>query len=117
LFKDPGPVKKLNRGSGIRHAGNLKNTDLQEIMEPVTTLRDEGKFIHISMELPGIGEEKIRIDLDKTIITIVASDSSRQYKKVIFLPVEVIFARKKFSDGVLFLTLEKKDPDNTTATF
>ncbi len=96
--------------------GNSKNTDLQEIMEPVTTIYDEGKFIHLILELPGIAEEKIRIDLEKTTITIVASDSSRQYKKVIFIPDEVIFAKKRFSDGKLSLTLEKKGSDKTLST-
>jgi HSP20 family molecular chaperone IbpA len=117
--EEPGPVKKvkkLNYGSGIMQTGNSKNTDLQEIMEPVTTFCDEGKFIHLILELPGIAEEKIRIDLEKTTITIVASDSSRRYKKEIFLPDEVIFAKKRFSDGKLSLTLEKKGPDHTLST-
>jgi HSP20 family molecular chaperone IbpA len=116
IGKDSGPVKKLNRGAGIMQRGDSKNTDLREIMEPVTTLCDEGKFIHLTLELPGIAEEKIRIDLEKTTITIVASDSSRRYKKEIFLPDEVIFAKKRFSDGKLSLTLEKKGPDHTLST-
>ncbi len=96
--------------------GNSNDTDLQGITEPLTTLRDEGEFIHIVIELPGIAEEKIRIDLEKTTIIIVASDSSRKYKKVISLPVEVIFAKKRFSDGNLFLTVEKKGSGNTLST-
>jgi HSP20 family molecular chaperone IbpA len=82
----------------------------KEIIEPVTTLNDEGQFIHIVTTLPGIAEEKITIDLDteKTTITILASDKSKRYKKVIVLPGEVIFSKKRFIDGELHLTVEKK---------
>ena len=78
-----------------------------ETVEPATTIRDEGKFLHILTELPGIHEEMIRIDVEKTIVTIVASDAGRRVKKMITLPCEVSFCMKRFSEGVLTLTLEK----------
>ena len=89
--------------------GNSKNTRPIKTIEPSTTLFDEGKFLRILTELPGIAEEKIKIDLENTTtsITIVASDTSIQYKKVITIPCEVRFSKKRFSDGVLELTLEK----------
>jgi HSP20 family molecular chaperone IbpA len=88
---------------------NSKNTRPITTVEPSTTLFDEGKFLRILTELPGIAEEKIKIDLENTTtsITIVASDTTVQYKKVITIPCEVRFSKKRFSDGVLELTLEK----------
>lgn len=82
-----------------------------EIIEPVTTLRNDGKFIHIVSKLPGIAEEKIKIDIDleKTTITIIAANNTKIYKKMITLPFDVIFTKKRFSDGELHLTVEKKD--------
>ena len=79
----------------------------QEIIEPVTTLHNDGKFIYIVSKLPGIAEEKIKIDIDheKTMITIVAADTTKVYKKIISLPGNVIFSKKRFSDGELSLTL------------
>jgi HSP20 family molecular chaperone IbpA len=90
--------------------GISKKTELPEIIEPITTLHDEGKFIHIVTELPGMTEEKIRIeiDLEKTTVTIIAADSGKRYEKVIILPGEVVFSKKRFSDGALHLTMEKK---------
>jgi len=89
-----------------------------EIIEPVTTLRNDGKFIHIVSKLPGIAEEKIKIDIDleKNMITIVAADSTRIYKKMITLPDDMIFRKKRFSDGELCLTVEKKGPDTFMST-
>ena len=90
---------------------NSKNIVFIETIEPVTTLLDEEKIVRIRSELPGIAEEKIRIDLDKNSVTILASDATNQYKKVISLPFDVKFSKKRFSDGVLELVLEKTIPD------
>jgi HSP20 family molecular chaperone IbpA len=89
---------------------NAKNVKQPDFIEPVTTLHNEGKLIHIVTKLPGIAEEKIRIDIDleKTTITIVAVDTSKMYKKVITLPGDVVFSNKRFSDGELHLIVEKK---------
>ncbi|MDO8873155.1 MAG: hypothetical protein Q7V05_10560 [Methanoregula sp.] len=93
--------------------GNSKNTRPIKTIEPAITLFDKGKFLCILTELPGIAEEKIKIDLENhpTSVTIVASDTVKQYKKVITIPYEVSFSKKRFSDGVLELTLEKTNSD------
>ena len=90
---------------------NSRTTGIIKILEPATTLIVEEKIIKIRIELPGITEEKIKIDLDKKSVIIRASDSMKQYKKVITLPFEVKFSKKRFSDGVLELNLEKTVPD------
>jgi len=104
--KTLGHIKKQKESRNMR-TGNSKNTRHIKSTEPETTLLDEGKFLRILTKLPGIAEEKIRIDLEKTLVTIVASDSRNTYKKVITLPCEVRFSKKRFSDGVLELVLEK----------
>ena len=90
---------------------NSKTIGLIKTLEPATTLLDEEKLIKIRIELPGIAEEKIKIDLDKKSVIVRASDARKQYKKVIALPFEVKFSKKRFSDGVLELNLEKTVPD------
>jgi HSP20 family molecular chaperone IbpA len=81
-------------------------------IEPAVTILDEGKILRILTELPGVAEEKIKIDLENTstTVTIVASDTLIQYKKVITIPCEVRVSKKRFSDGVLELSLEKNKP-------
>jgi HSP20 family molecular chaperone IbpA len=88
--------------------GDSDNTGPKETIEPATTFHDEGKFLRIFTELPGIDEEKIRIDVEKTTVTVIASDAGKPVKKLITLPCEVSFCTKRFSGGVLELTLEKK---------
>lgn len=78
-------------------------------IEPVTTILEEGKFLRILTELPDIEEEKIRIDLENhpTLITILASDTTKKFTKEIALPYEIRFSKKRFSNGVLEIILEK----------
>ncbi|MFA5268850.1 MAG: hypothetical protein WC379_12840 [Methanoregula sp.] len=93
-------------------SGNPKHHKTQKTIEPVTTVIDEGKFLRIISELPDIAEEKIKIDLENhsTSVTIVANNTVSQFKRVITIPCEVRFSKKRFSDGVLELTLEKTNP-------
>ena len=91
---------------------DAKTGPLQNI-EPATTFFDNGKFLRILTDMPGISEERIKINLEKhsSSVTIIASDTGIQYKKVITIPFEVRVSKKRFSDGVLDLTLEKTNPD------
>jgi HSP20 family molecular chaperone IbpA len=87
--------------------GDSINNGRIKSIEPETTLLDEGKFLRIITKMPGIAEEKIRIDLEKTLVTIRVSDTTKAFKKVISIPCEARFSKKHFSDGVLELVLEK----------
>ncbi|MEI6841495.1 MAG: Hsp20/alpha crystallin family protein [Methanomicrobiales archaeon] len=87
--------------------GNSENTKPKKTIEPETTLIDEGQFLCILTKLPNIAEETIKIDLEKVSITIAASDPQNTYKKEITIPCEARLSKKRFTDGVLELTLEK----------
>jgi HSP20 family molecular chaperone IbpA len=106
-------IKKSKKECNTMQTGTFKKTGPVKICEPVTTLLDEGKYLRIITELPGIAEERIKIDLENSpaAVIIVASDAEKHYKKVIAIPCGVRFSRKRFSDGVLELTLEKTGYD------
>jgi HSP20 family molecular chaperone IbpA len=97
---------------------NIENEKPIKTSELSSTLLDEGKFLRIVTELPGINEEKIKIYLENhsTSVNIVASDSGNEFTKKITIPCEVRFCKKRFSDGILELTLEKTD-NNTVSSF
>ena len=86
-----------------------KEISSNEIAEPVTILHDEGKYYRVIAEFPDISEEKIHIDLEKTLLAISAiqPESGKKYEKMIALPHEVRLDKKKFQNGILDLTLEK----------
>ena len=86
-----------------------KESRLKKVIEPVISLFDDGKCLRVIAELPGTVEEKVSIDLEKTVVAISATDtgSGKKFKKCIALPFEVRLGKKKFQNGVLDLTLEK----------
>jgi HSP20 family molecular chaperone IbpA len=67
---------------------------------------EAGNGVRIIAEMPGITEEKIRIDLDgKTLVISVAG--SRKHRMSIALPWKARLGKKQFRNGVLELMLEK----------
>jgi HSP20 family molecular chaperone IbpA len=71
------------------------------------SLSIDGDLLRIVTELPGISEEKIRLDIDGTTLTISADDRGRQLKTCIALPWQARLGTKRCRKGVLELTLEK----------
>lgn len=81
-----------------------------EIVELVTSLWNGDKKYHIIAEIPGISEEKIRIDLEQNRLVISASDSEKKYKKEIVLSGGARISTRTCEDGILHLTLDKIEP-------
>jgi HSP20 family molecular chaperone IbpA len=52
----------MEKESRIMGTGNTNINKTLKIVEPVTTVIDEGKVLRSLTELPGIEEQKIRID-------------------------------------------------------
>jgi len=78
--------------------------------DPSIRMTDDGRYIHVRIGLPGVMEEQIRIDLEKTIVTLSISDDEKTFRKSIQIPQEARFFKKTFSDGVLEISLEKRAP-------
>jgi HSP20 family molecular chaperone IbpA len=108
------PEPKIQYGVRVRTlardgAKNKEEKPEKVTIEPVTDLFDEGDYLRIIAELPGLSEEKIRITLEKTTLTISASEKGRHYRKKILLPCDAILDKKRYQNGILELTLEKTD--------
>jgi len=78
--------------------------------DPPIRMTDDDRFIQVSIDLHGITEEQIRIDLEKTTFTVSVSGDGNTLRKTIRVPPGVRIFKKKFSDGVLDLILEKPVP-------
>ena len=78
--------------------------------DPPVRMTDDGRCIHVSIGLPGVAEEQIRIDLEKTTFIVSISENEKTFKKAIKVPQGARFFKKKFSDGVLEIVLEKPVP-------
>jgi HSP20 family molecular chaperone IbpA len=77
------------------------------MFDPPVRTTDDGRYLHFSIDLPGVVEEQIRIDLEKTTCTLCILKNEKMVKKAIRVPQGARFFQKKFSDGVLEIFLEK----------
>ena len=70
-------------------------------------LSTEGDTIRVTVELPGIREEMIRLDLDKKVLIVSVDGNGRVLRKSIALPWKARLGTKQFRKGVLELLLGK----------
>jgi len=89
--------------------GKRERNGAKKVIEPVVNLSDEGNYIRVTAELPGIQEKTIRIDLEKFTLTLSAMGDGRTYKKELLLPAKMRFGKKRFRNGVLEISLEKTE--------
>ena len=98
----------------IETFGNVKETArgpvVEEIREPMVDVFDEKSQILVIAELPGVSEDKIKVDVEGDILNINASDKERKYAKEILLPCKVKKESLKISykNGILEIKLAKE---------
>jgi len=94
-----GNIKKDEKGAPI----------VEEVREPLVDLFDEAGKIIIVAEIPGVEEEKIKIEVKDDILELKAEDSDKKYHKEILLPAKVKkeSLRSTYKNGVLEITLSK----------
>lgn len=59
---------------------------VQEVTEPMADVFDEGDHIKVVVELPGIGDDDVRLDLRDDILVVEAERGEKKYRKEILLP-------------------------------
>ena len=72
-------------------------------------LSTEGDTVHVTVELPGIREELIQLDLDGKVLIISVDGRGPVLRKTIALPCEARIGKKQFRKGVLELLLHRSD--------
>jgi len=94
--------------------GNIKKDEkgapvVDEVREPLVDLFDESNKIIIVAEIPGVEEEKIKIEVKEDILELNAENSDKKYHKEILLPSKVKkeSVRSTYKNGVLEITLTK----------
>ncbi len=77
----------------IETFGNVKETAkgpvVEEVREPIVDVFDEKDHILVIAELPGIPEDKIKVEVSGDILNLSASNTDRKYAKEVLLPAKV----------------------------
>lgn len=95
--------------------GNIKkdkggNAVVDEVREPLVDVFEETNRIVIIVEIPGVDQKNIDINLKDDILELKAEDSNVKYQKEILLPspVKADSLSSTYKNGVLEITLSKK---------
>lgn len=96
----------------VERFGNIRATEdgptIVEVREPLVDVFDEGQEILVVAELPGVGENEIRVEVRDDILSLETT-GERRYAKEILLsePVDAASLRKAYKNGILELRLKK----------
>jgi HSP20 family protein len=107
----------------IREFGNVKpftkpfraprlGMEFKEEREPLVDVLDEGDYIRVVAELPGVEKSDINIESTEKIMTISASSERRKYNKKIEMPSEIdpASAKASYNNGILEIKVKKAVP-------
>lgn len=106
----PDGVPKIYEFGNVKRGARARITVTDE-REPLVDVYEEDDKIRIVAELPGVDENKIRVQaLNGNRILIEASNHNRKYKKELELPgeVDIDTAEAVYKNGVLEITIKKK---------
>ncbi len=93
--------------------GNIKKTPegpvVKDEREPLTDVFDEKDEILVIVEIPGIGDEGIALNLKGDILEISAAGKDRNYYKELLLPSKVKpeSMTRSYNNGVLEIRIKK----------
>lgn len=96
----------------VERFGNIRATEsgpvVAEVREPMVDVFDEGHEIVVVAELPGVGEDEIRVAVQDDILSLETT-GERKYAKEILLsgPVDAATLKKTYNNGILELRLKK----------
>ena len=100
---------KVEPFGNIRKDENSGKMTVDEVREPMVDVFDEEKYVLVVVEMPGAGEEDIRLSLKEDVLSIVAEKGEKKYRKEVLLPES--FAPEKMShtchNGVLEIRFTK----------
>jgi HSP20 family protein len=96
----------------VERFGNIRATDegpeVAEVREPLVDLFDEESEILVVIELPGVAEEEIHVEIHDDVLSL-ETNGQRKYAKEILLPgvVQAGSLRQTYRNGILELRMAK----------
>lgn len=97
----------------LERFGNIRETKagpvVEEEREPIIDVFDEKDRLLVVVELPGVEEENIKLDIEGDNLIITAKQKERSYSRKVALPARVRAAKMKttYKNGVLEIILPK----------
>ncbi len=79
-------------------------------IEPLIDVAATDKEVKVTVEIPGVAKDKIKIDAYDSTVEVKSEDPQRKYHKIIDLPLDanIETAKSKYINGILEITFDKK---------
>ena len=81
-----GEEVKIEPFGNIRRDRESGEAVVQEIREPVADVFEEKDYTLIVVEMPGISEDDVQIEVKDDLLTLSAEDGEKKYRKEILMP-------------------------------
>src|SRR3990167_4995526 len=93
----------------VKSQTKTKGPTVEEAAEPLVDVFDEGNFIRIVAELPGVDESKIACEIQGDDVVQISTKGKKKYSKEILLEskIDSQSLEKHTTNGVLELKLQK----------
>jgi HSP20 family protein len=96
----------------IRRFGNLRRTPdgpvVSDVREPLVDVFDEGSEVVVIVELPGVGEHEVTLNVVGSVLSLMTT-GLRRYVKLVHLPAQVNSdsLTQSFRNGILQIKIRK----------
>jgi HSP20 family protein len=77
---------KVEPFGNVRKDSQTGRATVHEVTEPPVDVFEEAEHVLVVVEMPGIGEEDLRLELRDDILAIAAEKGSKKYRKEVLLP-------------------------------
>ena len=96
-------------GDGMPRVDTFGRRPESETREPIVDVFDEADRLQVIVELPGVEEKDIAVELKDSTLYLTAGKGERKYKKEIDLGIPVKGEPKKqYKNGILEINLKKE---------
>lgn len=98
----------------IEQFGNVRASEdgaiVAEVREPLVDVLDEGDYLVVIAEIPGVEGDDIRIEVKGDILELMAEANDKKYSKEVLLssPVDADTMESSYKNGILEIKLMKK---------
>lgn len=104
-----GDISKFKSQFQTKTATKPRGPIVEQMREPVADIFDEGDFIRIIVELPGVSEAELVCEIQGDDIVQISTTGKGKYAKEILLEnkIDPKSCERRFANGVLELKLKK----------
>lgn len=101
----------------IEQFGNIRETEtgpvVAETREPLADVLDEGTGVVVIVELPGVEEKDVHLQVNGDILEVTAATGDRKYEKEVLLPsaVDPDSLTSSYRNGVLEIRLAQRSEE------